>query len=474
MEVQAGAGDATLPPVTMVEDAAIEAAIRVHRALGPAAALRTLSPFLQSSAGRGRARVLLRMSTWAAAADAARFERLLALWEVEPGGRHADLSSALRSLFEADLAPQAVRLARSEIERLAHLREHGGTARAKQRARYDDASAHYLLGRALEAAWQEGAERVYDRAAELAEAQPQLALRARGRAVRVCTDRAEAARRAEALLPLTGVPPVDRLAVAVAALGAGGRYVRAGALDVLEELAAAEDDVGRFAIARAARHAEETALTAIEADRVRAVLNHAGSAEALEALRGLTSPGKGGAGFVPQTAGAPSHSRLRARAVAEGLAPGPRPDSARALVSWLALSLVHACGQGRVADARARAREATDAVASGARIEASLWTATHVATALVPEAAHALTAALLARGEGEPPPRGYLPLANVWLSRGSPELGVQLLRLAAGARESGARDRLFNHLRAAGWAASRQGDRERAIRLLEEAKRLSS
>lgn len=283
--------------------------------------------------------------------------------------------------------------------------------------------------------------------------------------MRVTRDRDDAARRAEQLLPLSRGAREDRLAVAVAALSASGRYRRAMALDVLGELAAGSDDVSSHALARVGLHAESAALSSIETDRVRAIFRECGSASGLEALdqlhRGSGAEGESG------------RAVLRARAVMDGCAPGPRPESGRALIGWLALGVVHACREGRVQEGRALLRELTTFVEAGARIESSLWTAARHAIEFLPERAKALTRALLARDDGEPPPHGYLPLADAWLARGVHEEGRLLLRRAARAREPRARSRLAVQLRTDGWAAASRGDRDAAIALLREAKHLA-
>ncbi len=438
----------------MLDDFAIEGAERLERRLGKRAALRTLGPFFESmSEGKPRARVHLKVMTLCAELDPARFEQLAQRWEREPHGTHRAVKSVVRRLLADGLERCAARLSTAEVVRT--------------RGAYDEASAVYLLARSLEAASDPGALAAYDRAALLAEEQPRLRERAQVRALRVTADRDQAARRAEGLLPLAGGPDADRLAVAVAALSSSGRYRRAAALDVLEELAAGEGEVARHALARAALHAEGASSSAIEVDRVRAVLAHARCEAALDALEHLQRAG--GASAAESEGG---RTLLRARAVLDGCAPGPRPPRGRALVGWLALSIVHACQERRASEARALLREAAALLAEGARVEAALWTAARLAIEVAKEPARALTAALLERADAESPPGGYLPIADEWLARGERAEGLLLLRCAARVREPGARSRLAAHLRADGWEAAAAGRRDEAIALLREARHL--
>ncbi|MCB9592147.1 MAG: hypothetical protein H6719_05390 [Sandaracinaceae bacterium] len=438
----------------MLDELAIEGADRIERNFGKRAALVALAPVLDSMPeGKARARAHLRVMVLSADLDPARFELLVVGWETERHGKHAEVRRALRSLLREGAARPAIAIARAEVKRTE------GTFHA--------AAAAYLLGLALEAAGDAGALALYDRAAELAGEQPRLQQRARVRALRRCSAPDEAARRAQVLLPLSDGPPADRLAVATAALASSGRYPRAAALDVLEELAAGEGAVARHARARAAVHAESASLSAIEADRLRTVLAHGADAEELAALGSLLRLAAGDPGA------ARGEEAIRARAVLDGCAPGPRPPGGRLLTEWLALAIVHASHEGRVNEARELLREAHYRIAGGARVEAPLWTAVRVAMPVAPEPARALTKALLARSGAEPPPRGFLPLADAWLATGVTEEGLALLRRAARDREPGAKGRLAAQLRAAGWAAAAEGRRDEAIDLLREAKHLA-
>ncbi|MBX3274131.1 MAG: hypothetical protein KF729_27945 [Sandaracinaceae bacterium] len=439
----------------MLDELAIDGAERIERSLGKRAALRALAPLLDSMPeGAARARARLEVLRLAAGVDPVRFGIRCVAWETERHGEHRAVRRVVRALLKEGERASAVALARAEVARVRETRA--------------EAPASYLLGLALEAAHEAGAREAYDHAAARAAGRPRLESRARVRALLATADPGERARRAEALLPLASAPPEHRLAVAVAALGSSGRYRRAAALDVLEELVRAGGPVGEHALARAALHAESAASSAIERDRVRAILVQGGaSPEALAALDALARMAAGAAGAARDEAG------LRARAVLDGLAPGPRPREGRLLVEWLALAIVHAAREGRAAEVRELLREAHFRIAGGARVEAPLWTAVLVGAPFAREPARTLVRALCARADAEPPPRGHLVLADAWLATGASEEGVALLRRAAAAREPGARARLALYLRSAGWTAAREGRRDEAIRLLREAKRLA-
>ena len=442
----------------VLDELAIEGGKRLERRLGKRAALRTLAPVLDSMGeGAGRARLHLRVMVLAAEVDRPRFEALAAAWPAERGAKHRDVKRAIRDLLVRGAAAVAVDVAEVEVART------GGA--------YDEASARFALGRAREAAGDRGgARREYERARLAADEQPSLRRRVEVRAVRVDDDPDRAAALAGPLLPLADAPRADRLAVAVAALASPGRYRRAAAIDVLDELSRGGDEVARHALARAARHAETTPLSPIESDRLRALFEHRGHPEAIARIDALGRFGDGEASRIPDA----DRAALRARAVLDGMSPGPRPEAdGRGRVGWVALAIVHACRERRVAEARARLREATDLVDGGARVEAALWTAAHVAIAASPSAARALTTALLDRGIGEPPPRGFGALADAWLAAGAHDEGVRLLRRAARLREPGSRRRLASHLRTEGWRAAAEGRRDDAIALLREAKALA-
>lgn len=453
------------------DDLALGGVDRLERTLGKRAALKALVPLLDSMpAGPGRARALRRAIEWAAEVDASQLEALCARWAEDGSRRHAEVLPVVRALLVAEHAAAARMLAEAELARAA--------------GSYDEPSALYLLGRCLEAEGDGGALWHYEMAADAAVSQPRLRQAARIRAVRAlhrAGRRAQAAHLASELLPLDGADDVDRLAVAQAALEAPGRYRRAAALDVLERLARDGGPGAAAAVAAAARHADASggALSAIEADRIEAVLAHHPdpvarrvAAERLRALGALARGAPGAAAAAAHTDGAAEAFLPRARAALEGSAPGPRPEDPRAALAWLALSVVHALAHDRVPDARRALSEATERLRAGARVEAPLWTAALLALPRASDAARELSLALLDAG-GEAPPRGYRSVADALEAAGRSDEALTALRRAAAHREEGAREALAKRLRHRGWVAANEGRREEAMALLREARRMA-
>jgi tetratricopeptide (TPR) repeat protein len=444
--------------VGVLDDLALSGIDRIERSLGKRAALRALVPLIDTlPAGRARARGLLRAIEYAAEVDDPELvERLCARWSIDGVGVEARRS--IRRLLGAGRASAAVELARAELGR----------------ARAHDPAERYVLGRCLEAAGRLLEARLeYAEVARTATKEPRLRQTACAREVRVLLAlgaRGEAAPLAARSLPLERAAPEDRLAVAVAALEAPGRYRRAAALDVLESLARAGGELGRQAARFAALHADRsgTALSSIEVDRVAAVLRVAGSPEAAARVFAV----RAGA----PADGCSSDFLRRARAVAEGNAAGARPAAAsgREVVGWLGLAACAAVRARARAEAREHLRELTDRVRRGARAEAPVWTAVLIALGdgRIGDVARELAAALLA-GNGEPPPRGYACLAEALDAAGASELAIEAWRRATARREPNARERLASIVRYRGWQAAQEGDRDKAISLLREARRIA-
>lgn len=453
----------------VIEDLALAGVDRVERSLGKKAALRTLAPLIDTlPAGSGRARAILRAVGYAAElGDDAQLESLCARW-IADGDRALDARRLVVRLAGEGRARAAAELAEAEVLRTV--------------GQYDEGAARYALGRCLEELGRrEEALLEHEAAARLASEQPLLRALAGARAARVLFALGredEAAARAAGLLPLERGAPEDRLAVAVIALGSPGRYRRAAALDVLELLARQGGEAGEAALRWAAWHAERAglALSEIEADRIEAIVAPRSEAAAVRA-RELAALAGGAPGALAHAASGDAAAAAilpRAKAVMEGGAAGPRPDGGRALTAWLALA---ACASARSSDrvsARERLAELASRVRAGARLEAPAWTAAILALRepRLSEVGIELVTALLARS-GEPPPRGFVALAEALEAAGS-ELAIPALRRAAARREPGARDRLARILGHRGWAAADAGRRAEALALLREARRLAS
>ncbi|MEC7521917.1 MAG: hypothetical protein VYE22_18680 [Myxococcota bacterium] len=446
----------------LLDELALGGVDRLERGLGKRAALRALLPLLDPMPpGAGRSQAFARAMGLAAELEPETLEGLCERWADERGARHRDARLLVRALIDGRPGA-AARVAEAELRRCA------GT--------YDEASAAYAVGRAREALGElPAALEAYRRAARRGLEQPKLRRAAAIREVRVLWRRGEpgdrdaAARLAAGLLPADDAPPADRLAVAVAALAAPGRYRRAAALDALERLAEGGDPM---AVAITAAHVDAwaSALDPVEVDRARAVLarhpDPVGAAVAREQLDALTSLSAAAAAHTDPVAEA---FLPRARAALEGAPPGPRPEDPRALPGWLGLAALHAA-EAHPEELSAHLDEAIGSLEAGARVEAPLWTAAIRAAGTAGARAARLARAAM-EAPGEPPPRGYLDLSDA-LYDTDPELSLALLRRAAARREPDARRALALHLRHAGWAAADAGRRDEAIALLRQAKQL--
>ncbi len=265
--------------------------------------------------------------------------------------------------------------------------------------------------------------------------------------------------------------------MAVAALGAPGRYARAAALDVLERLAREGGPLGATAARFAAAHAERggASLSAIEVDRILAILAHdPRGEEAAARLRALVKAGDDPA-HAAQVDPAASALLPRAKAVAEGNAAGPRPENeGRVLLGWLSVAAVAALRAENRHEARDLLRELDERIRAGARVEAPSWTAAVFAlrdARLKPEGA-ALAQALLA-ADGDPPPRGFTWVADALDAADAESLSVRALERAVSRREPEARARLSALTRERGWRAADAGDRDEALALLKRARALA-
>jgi tetratricopeptide (TPR) repeat protein len=460
--------------VGVIDDLALSGVDRVERSLGKRAALRALVPLLDSlPAGPGLARGVLRAIAYAGELDEiGTLHGLTAKWAAISHGAASEARALIAELLGMRKPRAALELARAEVDRTR-----GGD---------EETAAQYALGRALEASGElRPALAAYEDAARRSPHRPRLTQAASVREVRVLaklTERDEAARRASRLLPLEKGATEDRLALAVIALDAPGRYARAAAIDVLAAVARSGGELGRAAVRWAAWHAERSgaALSEIEADRIEAVLalwpDTSAARNAVERLRAIASMPEGDTA-IARAAHADKDSEAllsRGRMLLERAAPGPRPTGERAILGWLGLSAIHAVRAGEAREALEALRELSSRIRNGARVEAPAWTAalTSMREERLVDAAAALLAVLLTR-EMEPPPRGFGSVAEALDLTGRHELAMVAWRKAASRREAGARERLASILCHRGWKAAQRGARDEAIQLLREARRLA-
>lgn len=445
---------------------ALRAAERVESSLGPAMGLRSYralfvqkDPEVRLAAVRGVLRCMLAVGSFEAIEDVA------AAWEACRAGTTEEMAAHCRALLRRGQGQAARRLADAEVAR-------SGSARA-----------WYLAARIRDAIDDEGAEDAFRKA--IAEATPE-ALEVAVSARAALLERALAGGDGEA--PTEGLEEGNddqRLLAAVGMLRSSSKFRRASGLSALAELVGGPR--GREAVVLAAEHADRVGLELswVEAERLEAVIVRAGwldSGRAAQALRRLRArrrladaEGEGreealAAALADETGGA-RHLDL-ARAVARGdevdpdeleLAAGVPAPAAQALV------VVDALRRG---DERAAARglaALADDVTTGTE---GVWTAARLALG---DARHRTRATALVRrlldGPGRPA-GGWLPLVAALRAAGQDELAVEVLERACAIGEEGAVDERIAQLVDAGWAAHAEGDRDRAITLLEQAKAL--
>jgi tetratricopeptide (TPR) repeat protein len=414
-------------------------------------------------------------------------ENIAAYWSMlAGGGEHlAAIVELCSKLGAAGARWPAVALARAETER-------------EPRAR-----AMYLLARCLELAGDgDGAFVAFGRAIERAAGEPgaaDVALAARAwRIERTLGDRSAEPLTIKDAQQAVEAPPAVQLVIALGCMRASSRFVRASGLSLLEVLSRNQTtSLGRLALRLAAEHADALgdALTPLEADRIAATLGHVPDDRArADALARLSAAQKIAASsgdaqaeaIVAASEIAPEIFPLvcRARAVLSGGGQGsyaahpavgegsPQPSFHLAA---LGLEAVVALARGRGRDAAAVLHEAAKVASASPSIPAPAWTAARAALASKDAAAReggVLFAESLLEAAKTPPPGGFSSLAGALERSGRGDLAVRAARAAHVAGEAGAREQLGSLLRDEGWRLAAQGERERAIAVLREAKEL--
>ncbi|MEM9069130.1 MAG: hypothetical protein AAGE52_11520 [Myxococcota bacterium] len=309
------------------------------------------------------------------------------------------------------------------------------------------------------------------RALRLAQREPKdeaLVLAATARLARVTLEKPKPAP------DLAALSPCDRLVVVAARLHAKGRYGRVSALDGILELAASGDEeVAEAAIRLAARHVDmEGRLTDIEMDRVRAAIarwpDEDERASALAHLTVREAIARGSELDDPQLA----KTLRQGQRVLDHNDPGsPPPEGLTA--AWRALDVIAAFRRGEedVADRL----QALIAILDGSRpaIEVPLLTAAALGCESGNPAAKAAAERVAARLldlPGPRPARGWLRLGR---AVADPSLGEELRRIAVDVHEPGAAEDIAQRSVRDAWQAYQDGDREKALAMLRESRRLS-
>ncbi len=468
---------------------AIALAERVERRGGPRAGLvawKALAKKSSDPAVRGEALVAaLRCAL--ALRDRDTLGELTTLWETVDRGVWDDAIAELcKQMMRAQLVPEAVALAGAEARRHRTARSLYLHARCLDVAR--DPAAAVAFRDAVERAVKEGADDI----AAAARARRSVLL------ARSWTTMAEALEEARQV-DLAKVPPRTRLAIARVLLSSPSRFVRAGAIGTLDELASGEEPaLAARALAVAARFVDDAgeALTPLELDRLVALFGRERvvkvAPRALPVLRAIERLVRASdAELEPALAEAarvdPSIEPILVRAQdivrgrfeptrETGEDPPPAAGARHAYRLQQILDVAVAMRDRAPARAASALGALAEAEASGERAPRALlavaWSALLDEDPELYDAAARWFEARLARPAPGAPPDGFLALADVLASRGRERASELARRAAVVSKEAGSAEVLGTLLARQGWEHARTGDRARAIEKLREAKAL--
>jgi len=281
----------------------------------------------------------------------------------------------------------------------------------------------------------------------------------------------------------------QRAWAAHALLASPSHFIRAKGLSILGDLAGTPDDLGRWAMRRAARHADAAGarLTWVEADRIAVSIAlhpdeeaRASAEAALGAIRRVSEEGDVEAERTLLRSWPDGERYLElVEALQKGLEVQPEvlelASSHPLHLATRALSVVAALQRSEPEVAMDHLRGLGDAEKRG-RLPAPLWTAWLLGAAHEDASLRALALEQL-RGaltrHTSPPPRGYLSLEPALRRGGDAAEILDVLRRAMSRGEPGAREALMRELTSRGWDAHAQGERHRAAAWLREAKLLA-
>ncbi len=281
------------------------------------------------------------------------------------------------------------------------------------------------------------------------------------------------------------VSPEEVVGIARLVLKSGSRFVRAGAIGMLERAMASGDPAcRRRAVAVALLHADELgdALTPLEADRVlalmkRAALPEAAIAQARGILTGVGASDHARAAIAPAPGG-PALLRRVAAAREGGGKNMVCPDGGGAVrLAWLAIDACLAIRDGEAGPAALALMEIGRRLDPAVRTPRAVWTA--VLFALGSGGPAASDAAVLAdrllgtEARAEAPPGGYARLAALLARAGHVGIAERALRRGAEIRQPEARHGLARHLVREAYRLARAGESAEALARLREGKRAS-
>lgn len=489
--------------MSVASSLAIAVAERVERSGGARAGLvawRTLASNATGGEVRGRA-LLGALRCALALRDEAAFEELTEAWRsVDRGLWDGEVAGLCKDMARAGLLARATALAEVEARR------------------HRTALSLYTFARCLELEARPSAADVFREAAARAEREGatriEIASRVRraallARSLLTLPEAIEEARRVD----LAQVPAPSKLAVARVLLRSPSRFVRAGAIGLLDELVLGDDAaLASRALAVAARWADcarRGSLTPLESDRLIALFGReramAAAPRAKAAMTALdqvlrADDGPTLAAALARAARvqpelAPLHAR--ARDVLRGRFEAAREIDARApedLAERRAyrhgqiLDVLVALRDGSAPRAARALRLLAAAEEDGEHLPREALAVAHAA--LTPhvggasgargidpelrEWATRLVAARLRRASPGAPPRGFAALADTLASIDEEELATLARRAALLAGEPGAAESLGTALARSGWELARMGSARRAeaIAKLREAKAL--
>lgn len=438
--------------MNLIDSMALAAAERVERAAGPKAGLvayRALATNVANLEPRGRA-ILGALRCAVRISDLETVAAMTGWWRpIHEGAYLEEIITLVTALESAGHAKAATELAAAEV------------------ARFRTARALYLLGRCLERANDPAAGGVFAEAAQRGENEGAKALAASARVRRISQlsrahESFSLAIEEAVAIDLTDAEPSDKLIVCRVRLRSPSRFVRAGALAILEDLAKGLDlPLAETAMLLGAAHADDYAeeLTPLEVDRVTTLLRHWPiETERDAALARLTAVAK--IALFPESE----------EAVLEASKLGTPP----ALAS-LGLDALLALRTEKSSEASAPLMKATNLVREAPSIPSPVWRSAELGLAsdsvIVRDDAARLSDALLAEPRNGPP-GGFILLARALAQAGFPDLALRAFRAAHAGREPGAREALAQALIARGWKLADAARKEEAIRDLREAKRL--
>lgn len=452
-------------------DVGIAAAARLERSLGPTVGLRAYRKlFSDDDASVRAAAVLAAVRCARVLGDAAAIAASAQCWRTLRGD-HRGMSDVVRALVVEGRQDWATDLAEAE----AHRRRDG-------RGHYLVARVHLAFGRTSDAL------DAFDRAARLGDAR----LKATAAIMRLRHGQlgdAQAVALARTVDLEASTRP-QRAWVADALLHAPSPFIRAKGLSILGDLAEVPDALGRWAIERAARHADGAGarLTWVEADRIAvAVGRHpdedarSAAGAALEALRRLDPEGTEVDAHRALLQSWPNGDRYveLVDALQQGLEVHPEVLNLEPRhplhAATLSLSVVAALKRSEP-DAAATHLQALGEGEARGRLPAPVWTAWLWAASHRDADLRALALKQLRRALARPtspPPRGYLSLEPALRRGGDGDEILDILRRATARGEPGACEMLVRELATRGWASHAEGDRHQAAAWLREAKLLS-